>query len=109
MLLRNAWLRMMKKKNLNNREEKSMGRRKTGAVPVARPAEKKKMTIDMNEVNRKKAYTAPAFRTGKYMTEKDRPRKKNWKREYERGSRRYDRDDYPGGPFLVHEKTMTAV
>ena len=32
-----------------------MGRKKTVAVPVARPSEKKKMTIDMNEVNRKKA------------------------------------------------------
>ena len=105
MLLKSVWDR--RKKNLNNREEKSMGRKKTGAVPVVQPSEKKKMTIDMNEVNRKKAYTAPAFRTGRYMTEKDRPRKKNWKREYERGSHGYGRDDNPGGPFFMSEKTVT--
>ena len=108
-MLKSVWDRQKEKKNLNNREENSMGKKKTGAVPVAQPSEKKKMTIDMNEVNRKKAYTAPAFRTGRYMTEKDRPRKKNWKREYERGSRRYDRDDHPGGPFFMHEKTVTAA
>lgn len=59
-----------------------MSKKKTGAIPVARPKEAKAMTIDMNEINRKKAYTTAGFRTGRYMTEKDRPRKKNWKKEY---------------------------
>ena len=39
-MLKSVWDRL--KKNLNNREEKSMGRKKTGAVPVAQPSEKKK-------------------------------------------------------------------
>ncbi len=58
------------------------------------------MFIDMNEMNLKKEHAVPAFRTGRHMTEKDRPRKKNWKREYERGKEpgRY-RDDISFGSF----------
>lgn len=37
------------------------------------------MVIDMTTVQRKAAPFNPArFRTGSHMTEKDRPRKKNW-------------------------------
>jgi hypothetical protein len=39
----------------------------------------------MNAMNLKKEHTIPGFRTGGHMTTKDRPRKKDWKREYERG------------------------
>ena len=41
-MLKSVWDRQKEKKNLNNREEKTMGRKKTGAVPVAQPSEKKK-------------------------------------------------------------------
>jgi len=62
-----------------------MSKKKKRSVPVAPPKQKKKMVIDMNALNLKKEHTVPGFRTGRHMTEKDRPRKKDWKREYERG------------------------
>ena len=62
-----------------------MGTKKTGAMPTSAPKQKKKMVIDMTKVELAKAYQAPGFRTGKHMTAKDRPRKKDWKREYEKG------------------------
>ena len=34
------------------------------------------LVIDQNKLNRQKAYHSVNFRTGKYMIEKDRPRKK---------------------------------
>ena len=34
------------------------------------------LVIDQNKLNLKKAYHSVDFRTGKYMTDKDRPRKK---------------------------------
>lgn len=34
------------------------------------------LVIDQNKINRQKAYYSVDFRTGKYMVEKDRPRKK---------------------------------
>ena len=56
------------------------------------------MVIDMNRMNLKKEHTVPAFRTGAHQTTKDRPRKKDWKREYERGKEpgRYDSDTSTG-------------
>ena len=62
-----------------------MGKKKKKSVPVAAPKQDGPMTIDMNRVNLKKTYFVPGFRTGGHMTEKDRPRKKDWKREYEKG------------------------
>lgn len=59
-----------------------MGKRKTGAIPVNTPKKEKKMVIDMTKVELAKAYQQPGFRTGRYMTVKDRPRKKNWKKDY---------------------------
>lgn len=59
-----------------------MSKKKKRSVPVAPPKQEKKMVIDMNTINLKKEHTVPGFRTGKHMTEKDRPRKKDWKREY---------------------------
>lgn len=42
-----------------------------------------KMIIDMNEIQLKEiGMQIPAFRSGKYMTEKDRPRKKIKPRDY---------------------------
>lgn len=72
-----------------------MGKRKTGAIPTAAPEKKTAMRIDMTRAELAKAYHVPGFRTGKHMTEKDRPRKKNWKREYEAEKREssQDRDD----------------
>lgn len=34
------------------------------------------LVIDQNKLNRQKAYHSVDFRVGKYMTEKDRPRKR---------------------------------
>lgn len=62
-----------------------MSKKRRKAVPTTPPKQEKKMVINMTEVELAKAYQVPGFRTGRYMTEKDRPRKKNWKREYERG------------------------
>lgn len=61
-----------------------MGRKKTGSIPTEIPNRKKKMVIDMTKISLAKAYQNPGFRTGKHMTEKDRTRKKNWKKEYEK-------------------------
>ena len=79
-----------------------MSKKKKRSVPVAPPKQEKKMVIDMNRMNLKKEHTIPAFRTGRHMTDKDRPRKKDWKREYERGKGpgRYDSDTSTGS-FVV--------
>lgn len=76
-----------------------MGKKKTGAMPTSAPKQKKKMVIDMTKVELAKAYQAPGFRTGKHMTAKDRPRKKDWKREYEKekGSGRFYGGSSKGG------------
>ena len=70
-----------------------MSKKKKKSVPVAPPKSEKKLVIDMNKVNRDKAYHVPSFRTGRHMTEKDRPRRKDWKREYERQKRSGRGDD----------------
>ena len=59
------------------------------------------MVIDMNRMNMKNEHTVLGFRTGGHMTVKDRPRKKEWKREYERekGPGRY-KDDTSTGSFV---------
>ena len=79
-----------------------MSKKKKLSVPVTPPTQEKKMVIDMNAINLKKEHTVPGFRTGKHMTEKDRPRKKDWKSEYERGKEpgRYDSDTSTGS-FVV--------
>jgi len=75
-----------------------MSKNKKRSVPVAPPKQEKKMVIDMNAMNLKKEHAVPGFRTGGHMTTKDRPRKKDWKREYERSKEpgRY-RDDIRSG------------
>ena len=81
-----------------------MSKKKKRSVPVAPPRQEKKMVIDMNAMNLKKEHTVPGFRTGGHMTIKDRPRKKDWKREYERGREpgRYDSDTNTGSFFTLH-------
>ena len=61
------------------------------------------MVIDMNAMNLKKEHVVPGFRTGRYMTTKDRPRKKDWKREYYKSKElgRY-RDDIRSGSFVIY-------
>lgn len=81
-----------------------MGRKKTGAIPVNVPKKKKKMVIDMTKAELAKSYQIPAFRTGKHMTEKDRPRKKNWQKEYEREKESKTYGDYGFGSFLLSGK-----
>ncbi len=57
--------------------------RKKGKTYSVTPKQKDQVqVIDMNDMNRKKTYHSVNFRTGRHMTEKDRPRKKDWKREY---------------------------
>ncbi len=79
-----------------------MSKKKKRSVPVAPPKQEKKMLIDMNAMNLKKEHVVPGFRTGRHMTTKDRPRKKDWKREYERGKGpgKY-RDDMDPGSFVL--------
>ena len=81
-----------------------MSKKKKRSVPVAPPKQKKKMVIDMNAMNLKKEHIVPGFRTGRHMTEKDRPRKKDWKREYERGREpdRYQNSDTTSGFCFAH-------
>lgn len=96
---------------MSKKERESMGKKKKKAVPVAPPRQKKKMVINMTEVELAKAYQVPAFRTGRHMTEKDRPRKKNWKREYERGRDR-ERISKDMGPVLYissQEETIVSA
>ncbi len=62
-----------------------MSRKRKKSVPTVQPKQEKKLVIDMMKVERAKANHNVGFRTGKHLTEKDRPRKKDWKREYERG------------------------
>ena len=78
-----------------------MSKKKKRSIPVAPPKQKKKMVIDMNAMNLKKEHVVPGFRTGRHMTTKDRPRKKDWKREYYKGkeSGRY-RNDIRSGSFF---------
>ena len=79
-----------------------MGRKKKGSVPVAPPKQEKKMVIDMNAMNLKKEYAVPGFRTGGHMTSKDRPHKKDWKREYERSKEPGRcRDDSGSGSSII--------
>ena len=80
-----------------------MSKKKKRSTPVAPPKQEKKMVIDMNAMNLKKEHTVLGFRTGRHMTEEDRPRKKDWKREYERGKEpgRY-RDDIRSGSFVIY-------
>ena len=75
-----------------------MSKKRKRSVPVAPPKQEKKMVIDMNAINLKKEHTVPGFRTGRHMTEKDRPRKKDWKREYEKSKEpgRYNSDTSTG-------------
>ena len=83
-----------------------MSKKKKRSFPVAPPKQEKKMVIDMNAINLKKEHTVPGFRTGKHMTEKDRPRKKDWKREYYKSKEpgRY-RDDIRSGSFVIYYYT----
>ena len=85
-----------------------MGRKKTGAIPTVPPREKEKMVIDMNRVARAKAYHNPGFRTGRHMSQKDRPRKKDWKRENERKSGQWS-DRNPGPIFLLGESGRRPI
>ena len=79
-----------------------MSKKKKRSAPVAPPKQEKKMVIDMNAINLKKEHTVPGFRTGRHMTEKDRPRKKDWKREYYKGkeSGRYNSDTNTGSYYI---------
>ena len=79
-----------------------MSKKKKRSVPVAPPKQEKKMVIDMNAMNLKKEHVVPGFRTGRHMTEKDRPRKKDRKREYYKSKEpgRYTSDTSTGSYFI---------
>lgn len=55
-----------------------MSKKKKKSVPTVKPKEEKGMVIDMNKINLAKERPDVSFRTGRHMTEKDRPRKKRW-------------------------------
>ena len=80
-----------------------MSRKRKKSVPTAPQKQEKKLVIDMMKVERAKANHSVGFRTGRHLTEKDRPRKKDWKREYERAKEpgRY-RDNSGSGSFNIH-------
>ena len=96
-----------------------MSKKKKGSVPVAPPkpsrtsfaSQEKRMVIDMNQMNLKKEHTVPEFRTGRHMTDKDRPRKKDWKREYERGKGpgRYDSDTSIGSFVTLQPRLRRSI
>lgn len=79
-----------------------MSKKKKRSVPVAPPKQEKKMVINMNRMNLKKEHVVLGFRTGKHMAEKDRPRKKDWKKEYYKSKEpgRYNSDTRPGS-FVI--------
>ena len=86
-----------------------MSKKKKRSVPVAPPKQEKKMVIDVNAMNLEKEHTVPGFRTGRHMTTKDRPRKKDWKREYEKSKEpgRY-RSDIGSGSFVFSKSVSTS-
>ena len=79
-----------------------MSKKKKRSVPVAPPKQERKMFIDVNVMNLKKEHVVPGFRTGRYMTEKDRQRKKDWKREYYKSKEpgRYNSDTNTGSYYI---------
>ena len=77
-----------------------MSKKRKKSVPTVQPKQEKKLVIDMMKVERAKANHTVGFRTGRHLTEKDRPRKKDWKREYERGKGPGSRTDITGS-FLL--------
>lgn len=44
----------------------------------------KPLVIDQNKLNRQKAYHSVDFRVGKYMTQKDRPRKRYYAKDIDK-------------------------
>ena len=42
------------------------------------------LVIDQNKLNRQKAYHSVDFHTGKYMTQKDRPRKRYYTKDIDK-------------------------
>jgi len=58
-----------------------MSRKKSRLYCVQNVPKESAATINMNDINLKKVYHPVTFRTGRYMSEKDRPRKKNWRKE----------------------------
>lgn len=58
-----------------------MSKKKARLIPTTKP-EKKKAIISGNDILKKSSgIMPPTFKSGRYMTEKDRPRKKNWIKE----------------------------
>ena len=81
-----------------------MSKKKKKKDHEAQHKQEKKMVIDMNAMNLKKEHAVPGFRTGRHMTEKDRPRKKDRKREYYKSKEpgRYRDEDIGPGSFVVY-------
>ena len=55
-----------------------MSKKRRKPVPTVQPKKERGMVINMNQMNLAKARPDVSFRTGRHMTEKDRPRKKKW-------------------------------
>ena len=53
-----------------------MSKKKNKLYTTQRKETNATLVIDQNKLNRQKAYHSVDFRTGRYMTDKDRPRKR---------------------------------
>ena len=61
-----------------------MGKKKKKLYIIQHKEAKAPLVIDQNKLNRQKAYHSIDFRTGKYMTDKDRPRKRYYARDIDK-------------------------
>ena len=85
---------------VQNKEEMIMSKKRKKSVPTVQPKQEKKLVIDMMKVERAKVSHTVGFRTGRHLIEKEKKKKKDWKREYERGKGPGCRADITGS-FLL--------
>lgn len=61
-----------------------MSKKKKKLYTTQHKEAKASLVIDQNKLNRQKAYHSVDFRTGKYMTQKDRPRKRYYAKDIDK-------------------------
>ena len=61
-----------------------MSKKKKKLYTTQHKKTKAPLVIDQNKLNRQKAYYSVDFRTGKYMTQKDRPRKRYYAKDIDK-------------------------
>lgn len=62
-----------------------MSKKKRKLYTTQRKEAEAPLVIDQNKLNRQKVYHSVDFRTGKYMTQKDRPRKRYYAKDIDKG------------------------